>query len=436
PDTLWALAWLLALAALACLRRPVARWLGGGFLLGVAFSISMKRTVMALDLAGAGALAWLVCRERLERPCPRRGARAAALFLAGLAVVPCLLLLRFASLHALEALGYCLIRHNLVAASARTHLPGARECAVLAAFAFLLWQSRRMARNTPDPALGARRAFLLLAGGLYPVLLFVAWPLVTREDFLPLLPVIYLAAAPVLLAALKALPAPLPRPGWIAAVAVVCLAAAEIRADVSAIRPERDRTALQARFIAEILRLTDPGDYVMDAKGETIYRPRPFYYVLEEMTRWKLQRGELADDIPETMVSKGVCAAAVNNQRYPRRTLGFLKDNFVSVSHRLTVAGKILRPDASGKVFFFAPAIPCEYALVWQSGKGEALLDDRPYTAPLRLEPGPHTLRIVRGSGPAALVWARAVQRGFQPFYQPSKEEIRELRQATRENIL
>ncbi|MDD5350453.1 MAG: glycosyltransferase family 39 protein, partial [Chthoniobacteraceae bacterium] len=54
PDTLWALAWLLALAALACLRRPVARWLGGGFLLGVAFSISMKSTVMALDLAGAG----------------------------------------------------------------------------------------------------------------------------------------------------------------------------------------------------------------------------------------------------------------------------------------------------------------------------------------------------------------------------------------------
>ncbi|MEI8235379.1 MAG: glycosyltransferase family 39 protein [Verrucomicrobiota bacterium] len=436
PDTLWALAWLLSLAALTCARRPVARWFAGGLLLGAAFSLSMKSTLMALDLAGAGAFTWLVCRKNLGRPGLLRGARAAALFLGGLAVVPSLLLLRFASLNALGALGYCLIRHNLIAAAERTRPAGLRELAVLGAFGLLLWWSRRMFRSTPDPALGARRVFLLLACGLYPVLLFVFWPLVTREDFLPLLPAICLGVVPVLLEILDPLASRISRPGWITAAVAACLVAAEIHADISAIRPWQNRTGLQARFIAQTLRLTDPGDYVMDAKGETIYRKRPYYYVLEEMTRWKFKRGQLADDIPERMISQRVCVATKCYQRYPLRTAGFLKANFVPVGYRLLVAGKILRPDRSGKAIGFSLAIPSEYALAWRSGQGEALLDGCPYTAPVRLEAGPHTLQILRGSGPVAIVWARAIQRGFHPFYLPSKEEKRELGQAIRDNIL
>lgn len=436
PDTLWALVWLLALAALTCLRRPSARWLAGGFLLGVAFSISMKSALMALDLAGAGAFTWLVCREHLGRPDPRRCARSAALFLGGMSIVPSLLLLGFASLNGLDALGYCLIRHNLVAAAVRTHFLSPREIAVLGAFAFLLWWSRRMLRAMPDPALGVRRVFLLLACGLYPVLLFVFWPLVTREDFLPLLPMVCLAAVSVLLEMLDQLAPRIPHPGWLPATLAACLVAVEIHADISTVRPWQNRTALQARFITQMLQLTDPGDYVMDAKGEAIYRQRPYYYVLEEMTRWKLQRGQLVDDIPESMIAQGVCVAAKCPQRYPLRTAGFLKDNFVPVGCRLLVAGKILKSAPAGSATGFSLAIPSTYALVWKSGQGEALLDGLPYTAPVPLNAGSHTLDILRGSGPVALVWARAVQRGFRPFYQPSKEEKRELKQAILDNIL
>ena len=37
--------------------------------------------------------------------------------------------------------------------------------------------------------------------------------------------------------------------------------------------------------MTEVLRLTEPSDYVLDMKGESIFRRRPIYYVLEAITR-------------------------------------------------------------------------------------------------------------------------------------------------------
>ena len=112
----------------------------------------MKTSVMALDLAVSGVLTWILCKDANGNLALRQFAKSAALFVSGLAMVPGVLLLRFAAEGALGNLYYCLIRHNLIAASERTKHLDFRGIATLAALAGIVWWSRAgfcwMARNT------------------------------------------------------------------------------------------------------------------------------------------------------------------------------------------------------------------------------------------------------------------------------------------------
>ena len=436
PDNLWAFSWLLALAALLCVRRPRARWFFGGLLLGACFSVSMKTTVMALDLAAAGTLTWFLCKTAGARISPSRFAKGATLFLAGLALIPGTLLYRFETRGALANVSYCLIRHNLIAAVERAHWFDLRAFAVLAALALILWGCQHMIRRGGDPSLVARRVFLLLAGGMYPVILFILWPLVTREDYLALMPMIGMVVAPALLAALQELRQRRPQFAWVATAAPACLLLGLLAFDLHAVQPWRDRTRFQESFLANALKLTDPGDFVMDTKGEMIYRDRPLYHVLEEMTRWRFQRGRITDDLPERMIAQRVCVAAKNGERYPARTAKFLKENFIPVSFRLLVAGKILPPAPAGASTPFLIPIRARYALVGATEPGAILLDGRKYEGPVLLAPGPHSLQAPAGCGPVAVIWAQALERGFKPFYHPSAEEKREAEESIQDNIL
>ena len=432
PDNLWALILLLLLAVLVRVRPPLARWFLSGLLLGIGFSISMKTSVMALDLAVSGVLTWILCKDANGNLALRQFAKSAALFVSGLAMVPGVLLLRFAAEGALGNLYYCLIRHNLIAASERTKHLDFRGIATLAALAGIVWWSRRMIRRTDDPGLAARRVFLFLVGGIYPVILFILWPLVTREDFLVLVPVVGMVAAPMLIAAREEVRRRRPQLAAMETVIPACLVLALLAIDIHTTKPWRDRADFEEGFIANTLKLTDPGDYVMDPKGEMIYRNRPVYYALEEMTRWMFKRGKLSDEIPEQMIAHGVCVAAKNGERYPARTAKFLKENFVPVSFRVLVAGKILRPETTS----FEIAIPARYALVGAMEPGGVLLDGKKYEGPLRLAGGKHSIQTSAGTGSLAIVWAQAVERGFAPFYRPSAEEEWESGQARRDNIL
>ncbi len=436
PDNLWVFCWLLALAALLCIRRHRAQWFLSGLLLGACFSVSMKTTVMALDLAIAGILTWLLCRTSETRISLVRFAKDTMLFLSGLVLIPGALLHRFEARGALANLYYCLIQHNLIAATERAHWIDLRGFAVLAAFAAILWWCRRIIRTGGGQPLVARRVFLLLAGGIYPVLLFIVWPLVTREDYLALLPMIGMVLAPALIAVLQKLRERRPQFAWTASAVPACLVLALLALDLRAVKPWRNRTRFQESFVANALKLTDPGDFVMDPKGEMIYRDRPFYFVLEEMTRWRFKRGRLTDDLPERMIAHSVCVAAKNGERYPGRTVKFLKENFIPVSFRLLVAGKILTPAPANAPTPFQIAIHARYALLGAGDSGAILLDGKKYEGPVTLAPGPHTIQAPAGTGRVALVWAQAIERGFKPFYRSSTEEKSEAEDSIRENIL
>ncbi len=424
PDDLWAFCWLALLAVLVRVRRPGPRWAIAGLLLGTAFSLSMKTTLMTADLAVAGALAWLLG----GRPGIgwRQGLSSAALFAAGAAVVPGGLLLWFYSQGALGSLVYCLIEHNLIAVSQRVHLFDPRAAASIAAFAAVAWWSRKLLRSRSP--LAFTRGAVMLAGGFYPVLLFFVWPLVTREDFLPFLPMAALVIAPALLA--------LPKPAWPAWSGNAALAGAfclMLGFDLWAVRPWQQRSRFHSDFLTGIMKLTGPRDEVMDCKGEMIYRERPIYFALEEMTRWRYSRNLLVDDIPEIIAARGVCVATDNYGRFPKRARQFIKKNFVRVAFRTLVAGKILNP--GGPVTSFEITIPARYAVVTKNG-GPVLLDGQPCAGDVLLEPGRHVISAPVNPGPVAVVWARAVEQGFDPFYQPDWAENDETHRARVGNIM
>jgi uncharacterized membrane protein len=118
-DNLWTTLWLVTLVVLLTGRPTPKRFLVVGLLFGAAFSVSMKTTVLTITALAAGAGTWafalLSRRTHLteRKPWQSYVASAAAL-LSGLAVMPGLILVFFASKNALRELYYCVIEHNLL----------------------------------------------------------------------------------------------------------------------------------------------------------------------------------------------------------------------------------------------------------------------------------------------------------------------------------
>ena len=70
----------------------------------------------------------------------------------------------------------------------------------------------------------------------------------------------------------------------------------------------------------------------MDAKGENIYRPRPYWYVLETLTRKRLFSSKLEDDLtqlPDQDPDRG--GAVTQGQRMMVESQAFIQANYVPV---------------------------------------------------------------------------------------------------------
>jgi hypothetical protein len=172
----------------------------------------------------------------------------------------------------------------------------------------------------------------------------------------------------------------------------------------------------EVALIAETLKLTDPTDTVLDQKGDTIFRRRPTYYIMERLTTDRLKRGLIPERIQEDVIATGTCVAAGKFGLYPERTRKFLEENFLPVGH-LLIAGRFLETmgaDAERQGQFDI-TIPGRYAIVAESGGVQGLLDDTPYTGPRDLGAGRHTYKLSY-EGKAAVLWAKAADRGFLPF--------------------
>jgi hypothetical protein len=377
PDNLWSALWLLALAVIVRGGRPFV----AGLLLGCASAASAKTAVLLIALLGASVL----MRLFLKVPWNRRWIEAAL----GFAVVPGALAIYFAAAGATDELFYCLVNFNGSAAAMSEHLWLRRALFPLTSAALLYLAWRRGGHEH------RWRWFVAVTMGVFTVVLAGFWPLVSPRDFLPVMPIAAIFAAAVLTQARHALAA-------LATVIVVLTGALYYYGD----RFE-NRTDWHVTMMNQALRLTRPGERLIDYKGETIYRERPFYHALEIVTRSLMARGVIADTLAQDVVRTRTYVAQADGPMWPPASRAWLSAHFVNLG-RLRAAGNWVKDGT------FVIGVPGEYVVLDTEGEARGLLDGTPYTGPRVLAAGPHTFT---GPKEACVLWAPAWRRGHSPFH-------------------
>jgi hypothetical protein len=180
--------------------------------------------------------------------------------------------------------------------------------------------------------------------------------------------------------------------------------------------PWIDGTQREREIIAEALRLTRPGEFVMDFKGESVFRRRAFYYVMEPLTYVRLRRGLIEDTVAERLVATKTCVVLNQNRWYPKNAAIFMTENYLAVG-RMRVAGQVIarKETDAGMPVTFDIKVPASY-VAWANGRPiGGLLDGTPWTEARELGVGPHEFRPDASHKSLAVLWARAAELGFQP---------------------
>jgi hypothetical protein len=285
-------------------------------------------------------------------------------------------------------------------------------------FPAVVYFARVIVRETGEPLAAFRRSFVFLICGFYIPALWSFWSLVSRQDYLPNQPLafVFYSAALIFVSEQWSLRRPnslrvfrwAPLPAWVATVEfLVALIAHPFLVDGG--KPETE-------LLRQTLSLTDPWDFVLDEKGETVFRQRAFKPIWEPCVMARIRRGLMVDDAAERSVATRTCVAR-KGKDMSAAAVRFIDSNYISIGGQLQVAGTFLPPtSATGNLVAFNIAIPAFYRVVSSDRTPvRGLLDGASYEGSRFLEAGRHTFKSSAGSGTLAIVWAQAIERGYAP---------------------
>jgi len=378
-DDLWTVLWLASIAILVRGTLTSARVAAGGFALGMAAAASAKTTLLLLAICvGAGVVARVSRAGGRGRP----PLHIVGIFLAAFAIPPAAIAIYFAARGAWQPFLYGVITHNIV-----QHFRMPR----LILFPGLLLLIAILGRRVAD---SPRRLFLFVTAHFYAAALYCLWPLVEHEHWLPYFPLAVITLLPMFFTYRR----------------VMAIVAVEIVLVIVAGTLWSDNTREGLAIVEQTLQLTIPGESVMDLKGETVFRPRAFFYVLEPLTKHRIRSGRIGDTIVSDILRARTMVVAEDHYNFPRLARKFLRRNFVSVG-AVRVAGRILRAGESQ----FRIDVPAEYAIVGEKNPFAGDIDGQPYDGPKYLAAGTHTINPPPPDRSYALLWSRAAALGFKP---------------------
>jgi hypothetical protein len=422
-DNLWAPLWLLCLVVLLGGAMNVRRVMVAGLLLGFCFGISMKSSLLLLSLFVAAVIALLlVGRGQLGKSWTQLIKEAAA-FLGTTLLIPATIIIFFALKGLWRDFRYCVFDHNFLPHLDAKNSPAWLIVIFPIAFPLVVYIARIIVRATPDPALGFRRGFVFVICGFYLTALYSFWNLITRQDFLPYHPLAFVFFAAAVLAICDSekfrswLPPRLRRVSWPVWLTVLGLLATLLS------RPFwLNGAKAETELLRDVLTLTEPGDFVFDCKGETIFRQRCFRPILEPVTFERIQRRIIMDDVAQRCVETRTCLVAPTG-RTPWNARQFISKNYLPVKGFVCVAGGYLKESTTQHgALEFESVIPASYKLIAREGNVEGLLDGEAYNGARFLNPGKHLFAPSKRTGPVAFVWARAIDLHYSPFdYVPPK---------------
>jgi hypothetical protein len=404
PDLAWAALWLLAITIAIEGRLTRRRAFFAGLVAGCAISVSMK-SILLIGCFGFALLLVSVLRARADARIPlRKIASKVFAAIAGFVLVPLALAAFFAAHGAWQDMLYGVFRHNMVPGLGLRRAPW--HVWILPAMLPLLgWLAARLLRGAPQAWIGARRALVLLSALVYAIAVIGYWPLPTQQDVLPFIPLlmVFIAGAVTDMAQRG-------RPNGSQALAWT-LVGAELVLLLTAQPPWNDNASAYTRTEATMLALTSPADPVMDCKGEAISRTRPTRLVLEAITRRRMQMGWLADDIPEHLRDTQVVIRDCGD--LPPRTTAFLNHNYLAIGNQVAVAGRRFPAVPAATPVTFSLGVAGRYSVVADHDDFQGSIDGAAYAGPRMLATGRHTLASARAETGVALIWSRALARGF-----------------------
>jgi hypothetical protein len=341
-DDLWLVLWLGVIAVAVSNASPARKAALGGLLLGGAFGVSMTSTLFVAILT----------MRRTPLPPWRLVVKCALIAAATTAIVPLLIGAGFAATGLWRPFVYGVFQHNTTPFVHAWHVLW-----FIPLYFFIRAVALRIARSGAEPALVRRRLFAFLACGVYLALYASFAPMTNLETYLPFYPLAALLATPLLMRRERLLPA---------------FALAMIFVIVVTARPWRNEAERAIVLVEEVVALTHPGETVMDLKGETVFRRRPFYFVLEAITNVKLRLGVIRDTIADTLVHSRTYVVA--GDALPPAALRFVHRYYVPWG-AVHVAGAELRPLRDGLTASFEIAVPGPYVVVGERGVVRATID-------------------------------------------------------------
>jgi hypothetical protein len=397
-DNLWVAFWCLALVVLTGGELSNARMFAVGLLLGLATATSMKTSLLIITLAAAGVVTALFAHQK-------RNFLIVLPALAGVVIPPAILAAYFAARGAWKNLVYCVLEFNAeISSSMPEESLLLKRIVFLPLIALMLWIAWRKKPAATDAIEVRWRFFFAFAIAFFSVTLLSFWVLISPRDYLVVLPIL----AIFFVAMIDRLDIRLPlyiATSFVFAGAIWYYTLGFV-----------DGTTEHVTMMRQVLGVTRPGEPLLDLKGETIYRRRPYYYIFEFITRRLMRRGLIVDTIPEDVLRAQCHVVQADGPFWPPRGRRFLSANFVDIG-RLRAAGQWLQDDGS-----FTIAVPGDYVILTSSGEAHGALDGSPYRGQRMLAPGRHTFVTAGPKEQLASLWAPAFIRGYSPFHLRDRE--------------
>ena len=415
-DNLWAPLWLLSVVVLLRGALTFRRAIVAGLLLGLCFGISLKSLLLLLSLLTSGALTLFFAGQQKLLVSHRYLMGCIGAFLISVAVVPAAIIGAFAYSKVWPQFRYWVFENNMVP-GLKNH-PAWWVFIFPLAFPVLIFAGRFIIRATPDIHLAFRRGFIFFICAFYIPALWSFWPLVTRQDYLPYHPLAFLLYTGLLVAIATRFVQPggvfgrifarVPLPAVVVAVEMI----ATLVLHPFWIDGSRNETDL----LQATLQLTEPGDFILDEKGETVFRQRTFPPIWEPCVVQRIRLGLMRDDAADRCVRTKTCVAVLGKDISAEATR-FIVQNYLPVGHRLRVAGEWLNSlPQNSRRSDFTVVIPASYEILARKGAVAGTLDGVPYAGARYLAPGEHTFVETADADGLVLLWAQAADRHFTPF--------------------
>ena len=415
-DNLWAPLWLLCVLVLLSGALTTRRALIAGFLMGLCFGVSLKTLLLLMSTLVGGSMTLIfVGRERLGIGW-RQIFGALTAFFATALIVPATIIAAFALYGVWPQFRYWVFEHNVVPGLANH--PAWWVIIFAVGFPLIAVETRRMVAATPETIVAARRSFVFITAGFFFTALLSFWPFLSRQDYLPFYPLAFVIGT----GAVLTISDRWARNGKIAKIWRVMpmpalFGACEILVALLVHPFWEDKAKLESDLLRTTLELTEPGDFVFDRRGETVFRQRCFYPIIETFTEERIRRGLMEDNAIQRSIDTRTCVAILPGAM-PSATLRFFEQNYLPIGNRLRVAGVLLHSSTDEKHFDFEIAIPASYKIIARDVDNViGSLDGEQYEGKERfLSRGPHTFVQTSSGHDLVVFWAQAVDRHFRPI--------------------